>query len=219
MDALKVRGDRPAAIALFREALALDPGHEDARYYLAGALAAEGQVEEALEQLTELTRVNPQSHRGYRLWGALKARHAGGDADLETAAATLEKALALNPEETGVLLLLGEVHLLLGQATQAEQRLSWACRTNPRAASGFFLRGYLAWKRGDAEEARRLLGATRTALGPEWKPEGTTAEGDVRRQLAAEETPLSRFWRAWDGTAAPGDAYAALDRFVSARPR
>ncbi|HSL81789.1 MAG TPA: hypothetical protein VLF66_03380, partial [Thermoanaerobaculia bacterium] len=113
--------------------------------------------------------------------------------------------------ETGSLLVLGEVALLQGDTATAEQRLAWACATNPRAVGGFFLRGYAAWKRGDHQGAVALLHQARDALGPEWKPEGMVSEGDTTRKMHEEQSPLARFWRAWDGQTDPDTAYAALD--------
>ena len=63
--------------------------------------------------------------------------------------------------------------------------------------------------------ARRLLLAAREALGPEWKPAGTTAEGDSAEALRAELSPLSRFWSQWDGREEPAASFAALDGFLA----
>ncbi|MHB8520796.1 MAG: FG-GAP-like repeat-containing protein [Limisphaerales bacterium] len=211
INAMKVEQDIPKAIQLFRAALALNPQHEDAHYYLGQCLAREGDTAGALAQLEELTRISPQSHRGYQQWGTLRAIFSTSDADLAAAEKSLEKAHALNPEETGALLVLGEVALLRHDPALAEQRLTAACRTNPRAAGGFFLRAYLAWKRGEGDQARALLAETRQALGKEWVPKGATAEGDVKQKWHVESTPLSPFWEHWDGAPDPGKAFAALD--------
>ncbi len=211
MHAIKVEKDIPRAAGLFREALELDPSHEDARYYLANCLAALGDVPGALEQFEELTRVSPRGSRGYRRWGTLRAVHAGSKADLLEAKEALERAFSINREEIGSLQVLGEIELLLGEIDAAEQRFSWICRTNPRAAAAFFLRGYIAWKRGNGDEARDLLERAREALGPEWIPKGTTSEGDVGEKLHSDITPLSPYLEAWDGSIDPHAVYAALD--------
>jgi Tfp pilus assembly protein PilF len=218
MQALKVEQDLPKAIGLFREALALDPDHEDARYYLATSLAALGDTEAALAQYGELTRINPRSHRGYAAWGTLRAKTARSAADLAAADDSLSKAHQLNPEETGALLVLGEVALMRGAPAVAEERLKAACQTNARAAGGLFLLGYLAWKHGDAAGAAARLQSARAALGPEWKPKGATAEGDVEGDaLSDAATPLSRFWEQWDGRATPRTAYRRLDAYLAHR--
>jgi Tfp pilus assembly protein PilF len=218
MQALKVEKDPAKAAGLFREALALDPNHEDAHYYLATALAAQGNTDAALDEYETLTRVNPRSHRGFTAWGTLRAITAKTDADLAAAERSLENAHRLNPEETGALLVLGEVALLRGQATVAEQRLKAACQTNARSVGGLFLLGYIAWKRGDDADGRARLASARAALGPDWKPAGATAEGDVQgRALSDSSTPLSRYWQQWDGTPNPAAAYRALDSRMRSR--
>jgi tetratricopeptide (TPR) repeat protein len=215
MNALKVDKDFGKAVQLFQEALALDPKHEDSHYYLAHCFAAQGDVTNALAQLEELQRLNAQSHRAFQQWGCLRALFASSDADLAAAEKSLEWAHALNPEETGALLLLGEVSLLRGHVAQADGRLSAACRSNPKAAGGFFLRGYLAWKRGDQAQAEKLLQDSRQALGKEWQPKGATSEGDVQRKQHVETSPLSRYWESWDGVAEPAKSYATLDARLS----
>jgi hypothetical protein len=60
-----------------------------------------------------------------------------------------------------------------------------------------------------------MLLAARQARGPEWKPKGRVAEGDVRRRMHVEGTLLSRFWEEWDGTVEPRLAFAPLQRALS----
>jgi tetratricopeptide (TPR) repeat protein len=214
MRAFEVERNLPRAAALFREALTFDPTHEDARYYLAATLAAQGDVEGALGEYEALTRINPQSHRGFARWGTLRAATARTPRDLAAAEAALMQAYRLNPEETGALLTLGEISLMRRQPALAAERLRAACRTNARAVGGLFLLGYLRWKQGDADGARDELAQARRALGPDWKPAGATAEGDVAGAARPDATPLSRFWQAWDGGEAPAQAYATLDQFL-----
>ncbi|GIX05861.1 MAG: hypothetical protein KatS3mg115_0264 [Candidatus Poribacteria bacterium] len=52
------------------------------------------------------------------------------------------------------------------------------------------------------------------ARGENWKPEGTTAEGDVRRTMHTDPSPLDRFVRRWNGVLQPEAAFAALDAFL-----
>ncbi len=212
MDAMKRERDNVKAIALFREAIALNPAHEDSRYYLGLCLASQNDFPGALAALEGLQQLNPQSHRAWQQWGVIRALHATNDADLAAAERALERAYSLNPEETGALLVLGEVALLRGQLPLAEQRLAAATRTNPKAIGGFFLRGYLAWRSGDTTAAKSFLTQTRTALGPDWSPKGTTSEGDVKQKQHVELTPLTPFWASWNGGQEPATAYAALDR-------
>lgn len=211
MDAMKVERDNPKAIALFREAIALNPRHEDSRYYLGLCLASQGDTAGALAALEGLQQLSPQSHRAWQQWGVIRALFAESEADLVAAEQALERAHRINPEETGALLVLGEVALLRGDLKLADERLAAATHTNPRAVGGFFLRGYLAWKRGDTAAARQWLEQTRAARGPDWQPQGATSEGDVKRKQHVEKTPLTPFWEAWNGQLEPAATFAALE--------
>ena len=54
------------------------------------------------------------------------------------------RSVEINQEETGALLVLGKLSLLKRNYRLAGERLELACRTNPRAVGGFYLRGYMA---------------------------------------------------------------------------
>ncbi|MFV2073084.1 MAG: tetratricopeptide repeat protein, partial [Thermoanaerobaculales bacterium] len=214
MDAVKRDNDPQRAIPLFREALALNPRHEDARYYLANCLAAQSRVEEAIDELEILQRLQPQSHRAFKRAGTLRAFTATKPGEMASAEHDIRRALELNPEATGALLMLGEIELLLGRSRAADESFEKACRTNPRAVGGFFLRGYIAWKDGEDAAGREFLMSARKARGEDWKPEGAVAEGDVAKRMHTEETPLSRFWESWDGEPDPDTAFGPLDEFL-----
>ncbi|HKW97063.1 MAG TPA: FG-GAP-like repeat-containing protein [Bryobacteraceae bacterium] len=214
MDALKKENDIPKAVRLFREAVALNPSHEDSRYYLANCLYAEGDTRGALEQLDALIQINPQSHRGYQRKGFMLAATAKSAVPLAAAEQSVRKAQALNPEETGTLLLLGEIDLIKGDQAAAERQLAFAGRTNPKAVGAYFLRGYLAWKNHDLAGARSFLVAAKNARGKDWKPAGSVAEGDVRTRMHAESSVLSTLWESWDGNIDPRTAFQHSDRLI-----
>jgi tetratricopeptide (TPR) repeat protein len=219
MNAMKVEKDNAKAIRLFREAIELNPVHEDSRYYLGLCLAGAGDAPGALAALEGLQKLNAQSHRAWQQWGVVRAIHAKNGDDLAAAEAALQRAHSLNPEETGALLVLGEVALMRGDRDLAAERLAAATRTNPKAVGGFFLRGYLAWKAGDAAGAKVLLEQARAALGPDWQPRGTTSEGDVKKKQHVENSPLTRFWENWNGALTPSETFAALDRDLASTGR
>ncbi|HSB15429.1 MAG TPA: ASPIC/UnbV domain-containing protein, partial [Bryobacteraceae bacterium] len=214
MDAMKREGDIPRAISLFREALALNPAHEDSRYYLANCLLVRGDLWGAVRELDELARLNPSSHRAFQRKGLLLASAARSDSELSKAQESLEKAHSLNPEETGTRLLLGELSLLRGDLAGARQRFELVCRSHARSVGALYLRAYLAWKRGDRQGSEDLLKAAAAARGKDWKPKGSVMEGDVLKRMHTDATLLSRFWDEWDGTANPTRAFGALDAFV-----
>ena len=214
MNAAKVERDNPKAIGLFRAALKLQPDHEDAHYYLGQCLAAEGDVEGALAQFKELTRLNPHSHRGFQQWGVVRACHAHSAADLAAAEKSLEQAHNLNPEETGALLVLGEVSLMQGDVSRARERLQAVSQANTKAIGACFLRGYLAWRSGDPAQARDCLATAGASLGKDWQPAGATSEGDVRNKQHVEASPLIRFWQRWDGANDPDKAFGPLAAYL-----
>ncbi|MCC6365288.1 MAG: VCBS repeat-containing protein [Bryobacterales bacterium] len=214
MDAMKREHDPAKAAGLFREALAMDPRHEDSLYYLANCLAAQEDAAGAVAELDKLAQVNPQSHRALQRKGELLASSASSRSQFTAARAPLEAALRLNSEETGTLVLLGEVDLALGDLHAADQRFTHACQANARAANAWFLRGYIAWRRQDGREAAAMLTAARKALGPDWKPRGAALEGDVKRSMYKEAGFLNVFADQWDGSAAPDRAYAPLEGYL-----
>jgi lipopolysaccharide biosynthesis regulator YciM len=144
----------------------------------------------------------------------VRACTASSDADLAAAEKSLERARRLNPEETGALLVLGEVTLMRGDLPKAEEQLQAVCQTNIKAVGAFFLRGYLAWQWGKQSEARALLGHAREALGKDWQPKGATAEGDVQAKHHVEASPLIHFWDRWDGTDDPDRTFAPLADYL-----
>ncbi len=214
MDAMKRDGNIPKAVALFREALALNPQHEDSHYYLANCLAILGDVPSAIAELEILARINPQNHRAFQREGELLAASATSKSQLELARQPLHAALRLNSEETGTLVLLGEVDLAMGNLSAAEEHFSRVCQTNSKAANAWFLRAYMAWKRRDTRRASALLATAREARGRDWKPAGAALEGDVQRRMFSESGFLNVFAEQWNGSPAPDSAFEPLDSFL-----
>ncbi len=214
MDAMKRERNFTKATLLFREALAMNPNHEDSHYYLANCLAASGDIPAALAELDALIRINPQNHRAFQRKGELLASSASSRSHLELARQALNGALGLNSEETGALVLLGQVALAQGDFALAEQHFAHACQANPRAANVWFLRGYIAWKQQDFRRASEMLTAARTARGRDWKPAGAALEGDVQHRMYNESGFLNVFETQWDGSPEPAHSYGQLDLYL-----
>jgi tetratricopeptide (TPR) repeat protein len=214
MDTMKRERNIPKAAGLFREALTLNPQHEDSHYYLANCLALLGDIPSAIAELEILARINPQNHRAFQRKGELLAASATSRAQLEAARAALKAALDLNPEETGTLLLLGQVTLAEGNFREAKQHLAHACQTNPRAVNAWFLRGYIAWKQRDFRQASAMLVRARDARGRDWKPAGAVLEGDVQRRMYSESGFLNVFEQQWDGSPVPDSTFGHLDSYL-----
>ena len=214
MDAMKRERNFINATLLFREALAIDPDHEDSHYYLANCLAASGDIPGAIAEFDALARINPQNHRAFQRKGELLAASASSRSQLELALQPLETALRLNSEETGTVLLLGQVALARGDYAAAEQHFLHVCQANPKATNAWFLRGYIAWKRQDLRQASEMLKVARSARGRDWKPAGGALEGDVQHRMYNESGFLNVFEQQWDGSAEPAHSFGQLDRYL-----
>jgi tetratricopeptide (TPR) repeat protein len=216
MDAMKGERNFPKAIWLFREALAINPAHEDSHYYLANCLAVSGDIHAAIVELDTLARINPQNHRAFQRKGELLAASASSRSQLELARQPLNAALRLNSEETGTLSLRAQVDLALGDYKAAESDLTHVCQANPRAVNAWFLRGYVAWLWQDTKQATVMLDAARRALGRDWKPRGSVLEGDVHQRMYSESAFLNVFVHEWDGSDDPKHAYEKLHVYLQA---
>ncbi|MCP3978334.1 MAG: tetratricopeptide repeat protein [bacterium] len=213
MDAVKIEQNTSSAIELFRRALALNPAHEDSLYYLGNCLAEQGDVDGALEQFEQLKRLNPSSHRAFKRWGTLRAVSASAAAEVDAAWVALERAVQINPEETGAPMVLAELALVRGDSSDARRRLVRIRQTNPGAGDAAFLLAYVAWRTGDSAEATRLLESA-AANHEEWLPEGTVAEGDVQQVMHTDATLLNRLYETWNNSTDPDATFRALDAFV-----
>ena len=214
MDAMKRERNFAKAVQLFREALAMNPQHEDSHYYLANCLATLGDIPSAIVELDALARINPQNHRAFQRKGELLAASASSRSQLEPARQALNAALNLNSEETGTLVLLGQVSLAEGSFGKAEQDFAHACLANPHAANAWFLRGYMAWKKRDLRQASAMLASALEARGHDWKPTGSVLEGDVQHRMYSESGFLNVFEQQWDGSPELASAYGQLDSYL-----
>jgi tetratricopeptide (TPR) repeat protein len=214
MDAMKRNRDYARATSLFREALAINSNHEDSHYYLSNCLVELGEISAAVSELDALIQINPQNHRAYQRKGELLAASANSRSQFASARQALSDAIKLNPEETGTLVLLGEVELAQGAFSEADRDFGLVLQANPRAANAWYFRGYMSWKRGDAHQASTMLSQAHIALGPDWKPAGSVLEGDARRRMYSESGFLGVFVQQWDGSFNPSPAYARLDAYL-----
>lgn len=192
----RLRSGCAAATALYEEALALDPRHEDALYYLGQCRREAGRPAEARAAFERLVEVNPSSARGHLSLGSLLASPDPAEPmDLAAAEAHLRRAHEINAEETGPVVRLGEVLLVRGRDAEAREWLEAALRTNPKSVEAAFLAGFAAWDEGAGDAAalaRRVLDAARV----EGPVKGVLGEGDrqdAKRQAAPPlESPLGR---------------------------
>jgi tetratricopeptide (TPR) repeat protein len=192
----RLRSGCASAVALYEEALALDPLHEDALYYLGQCQREAGRPAEARAAFERLVEVNPASARGHLSLGALLASPDPAEPmDLAKAEAHLRRAHDINAEETGPVVRLGEVLLVRGRESEAREWLEAALRTNPKSVEAAFLAGFVGWDEG-ADDVARLARRVRDAARIDVPLKGVLSEGDRRdaKRTAAPplESPLGR---------------------------
>ncbi len=181
---LRLQGQWEEAASQYQEALALDPGHEDGLYYLGNALFELGRFQEAAETWKRLIQTNPnQSSRAHAQLGMLYSCGAPGTPfDLALAERELHQALAINKEESGPVIKLGEVALLKGDRKKALEYLSAGRNLNFKSVQANYLIGYLKWAGGDAAGAfKELQQAVDFALAAKPQPEAS-GEGDTKKK-------------------------------------
>lgn len=182
---LRVEGRTAEAAAAYTEALALEPEHQDALYYLGNMQLDLGNLAAAEEAWRRLVEVDPSNARGHSQLGTLYSC-VGEPALLDPAraAAEFQRALAINREETGPLLHLGEIALLQGDLTNASRYLDAVVGSNYTSDEAYFYQGYIAWNAGAPERAAALLATAARHARPTAPAPRASSEGDTRTGAA-----------------------------------
>jgi adenylate cyclase len=128
----QTKADFETSIALFREAIALDPALAIARAYLGTILVQGVQYgwirstrqlwAEAMELAESSVRLDPRSSFAFSLLSFMHAMEGHYDAAMDAA----KKAIELNPYDMGARGILGICHLVIGEHRQAIELLSTA---------------------------------------------------------------------------------------------
>jgi tetratricopeptide (TPR) repeat protein len=177
----RMAGRYAEAAAAYDSALALNEGHEDARYYLGAMLAETGRLAEAREAWRRMVAQNPRSARAHAQLGRLSLCLPDASVfDLDAAEEAFAQAMAINPEETGPPLRLAEIALLRNDDAAAERYLDAVLGSHHRSVEALVLAGYLAWKRGRTGEAAAALARATESARPPATPGGVLGEGDTR---------------------------------------
>jgi len=165
----------------YESALTLDPGHEDALYYLGSVRLTMGEFEKSLEALERLVEINPESTRAYTQLGVLHAcPDPGAPLDLHRAAEALGQAWALNREQTGTPLWLGLIALLQDDPSTAHEHFDSVLGSNPNSVPATYLSGYVNWTQGKTDDAKEALAAAVAHSNSVSATEVGLQEGDTR---------------------------------------
>jgi enediyne biosynthesis protein E4 len=169
----------PAAVQKFREALAIQGKHEDSLYYLGQCLRETGDFAGAARAWEELVRVNPASARGHLALGAVLASpDEQAPMNLIVAEDHFRRAHAINGEETGPMLRLGEVLIAVGRLPEAQHWLESAAKTNPKSVEAACMAGYARWRSGDLAGAADFYQKASRAAKADVPVKGVLSEGD-----------------------------------------
>ena len=178
---LKNKGEWQEAANAYGEALAINGRHEDALYYYGNILFELQDYDAAVTAWRALTDVNPLSARAHIQLGAVHSCGVDGTPfDLGVAEREFQRAHAINKEETGPILKLGEVCLLRGDSPRARSYFETALQTNAKSVEAHYLIGYIEWHAGDKQAALSALSQA-VQLSRAKRPTGQPlGEGDTR---------------------------------------
>lgn len=221
--AKRTKGDLAGAVASYRRALQLRPGHEDSLYYLGNCHLAQGAYHDALDAYRRLVSINPEgSSRGYMQSALVHASlDSAAPRDLEAAERLFGRALEVDPD-SGAVLGLAEVAILRDDTGLASTWLARADVENPASVAVPYLRGYLAFRRGARSQAWRLFetavtrgAATKAAV--TWSEEGDVkADPALRWQALARQSVFGGHWlRLRRYLAQPGPTPVDMEREYS----
>jgi tetratricopeptide (TPR) repeat protein len=189
----RVAGRIGEALDAYSRALELNLRHEDALYYLGNMHLELGHYQAARTAWERLADVNPGSSRAHSRLGDLHAcLELGAPLDLSRAEAEFRRASEINREETGPLLRLGEVALIRGDLSGATQHLDAVIGSNHTSVEGHFLKGYVAWKRGEPDRAAALFAQAAEFARSAQPAPSLPGEGDTKRGLAPMVARTSR---------------------------
>jgi tetratricopeptide (TPR) repeat protein len=149
------------AIELERRALAIDPGFSDAHMWLGTGLLELGRIDEAIAQIREALRLDPENSQAFQ---ALARAYWVGKGDFKAAIPMFDRAIALNPEAGYSYLQLALLLAWEGQLDRAEEISRHAVDLEEQYISGNLglqivgahaRLGYVHYLRGHYDDALR----------------------------------------------------------------
>ncbi len=210
----RIAGRTAEAIEAYTSALALNPEHHDALYYLGNLEFDLGNLRAAERAWQRLIEIEPTSARAHSQLGTLYFC-VGEDEPLQPdrAAAEFERAATINREETGPLLSLGEIALVRGDMEEARYYFDAVIGSNYTSVEAHFYKGYIAWRSGALGQASDLLAAAVALAQPAAPKPDAPGEGDTRAGAA----PMVRAPTKCGALRAQADELTELDPDVTGR--
>ena len=191
----RIDGRLAESASAYEAALAFNPVHEDALYYLGSVLLSMGEFETSVDVLDRLVAVNPRSPRAHMQLGVLHAcPDPGAPLDLRRAAEALQHAWALNREQTGTPLWLGLLALLQDDLSGAREHFEHVLGSNPGSVPANYLLGYVSWSRGQTDAADEALTAAAASAVSVGESEIGLLEGDTRASRPLFAAAMSCYW-------------------------
>ncbi len=192
----RIAGRTREAAEAYARALELNPQHEDALYYLGSMQLELGRFAAAEQAWRRLLQVNPASGRAHSRLGVLySCLEPTGRFDLAAAESQFRSALELNKEQIGPLIGLAEVAVLRRDFDAATRYLDQILGSNSSNVEAHYLKGYIAWARGDRGRASASLASAIEHAQPLESETGVPGEGDTRagsRPMLAATTKCQR---------------------------
>lgn len=176
--ALRIAGQLQEAADAYTEALVLEPEHHNTLYYLGNVEVALGNLAAAEDAWRRLAEVDPTSARAHSQLGTLYFCTGGVESlQPQRAIVEFERAAAINREETGPLLSLGEIALVRGELSEAQDYFAAVTGSNFSSVPAHFYDGYIAWKSGSPDRAAQLLDTAAAYARP--APAENPASGEI----------------------------------------
>jgi len=137
------------AIPLLEKVLAITPGDQETRMYLAEAYGAANEYEKACQHLEQVLEMNPDSAPAVRALGIIHSRRQ----DYERAIEYLERAAELDPDHVEAYYRLGAAYDNKKLYDQAVESFKKAIQLDPRFAKAYQALGFTYESMGDRESA------------------------------------------------------------------
>jgi tetratricopeptide (TPR) repeat protein len=156
----------PRAEAALRRAIALDPQYAMGYWSLGHVLSQMGRHRDAEPLMRRARELEPL----YAMPQAVSSQTAFQARDYAGAVEHATQAIGLDPEFWIGRMMRAQAYEQLGQSERAVEDVTIASRFSGQNSKGLSLRGYLLAKAGQADEAREVLNALRTAAQQRYIP-------------------------------------------------